>query len=78
MVCGGGKTAALGILATKREVKELQSKLLTMRRKAEVITAELQTLNYVRVDLESKIEGFDRDQRKHEKSLLEYDFQLGT
>ena len=78
LVCGGGQTEALGILATKREVKELQSKLLTMRSRAEVITTELQTLNHVQVDLESKIAGFEGDQRKHEKSLLEYDLQLGT
>ena len=78
LVYGGAKAEARGILATKREIKELRDRLGGMQRETAELTGELEKLDHAITDGMAALATLDTERRSHEKALVELDLQLGT
>ena len=76
LVYGGAKAEARGILATKREIKELRDRIGGMQREAAELTGELEKLDRAIADGMAALATLETERRSHEKALLELDLQL--
>lgn len=76
LVYGGAKAEARGILATKREIKELRDRMGGMQREAAELAGELDKLDRAIADGMAALATLDTERRSREKALLELDLQL--
>ncbi|MBI1874625.1 MAG: chromosome segregation protein SMC [Acidobacteria bacterium] len=78
VVSGGDRTEARGILATKREIKELHERSGGERTALERLAREMRTLDETIAGLTAAIGSMQADEHLREKEILSYEMQLGN
>ena len=76
VVTGGGRDEARGILATKREIKELRERIAEEQSALQVLTAELLAFDSVISQIDASIAEMVTAQHGHEKAIVGIDLQL--
>ena len=76
LVEGGARGEARGILATKREIKDLRARAAEQEAAVVRITGELALLDAVIADAESAIAALQADTHEHEKAIVGFELRL--
>ena len=76
LVSGGGRSAARGLLATKREIKELRARIVADEEAVAGLHAEVARLEAEAARAAEALEGLKRDGHEHEKTLVGLDADL--
>ena len=76
LVSGGSRAEARGILETKREIKELRSRIASDRGALERLAQETSELDGAIVQATNSIAALNADYHRHEKAAVAYDAQL--
>jgi chromosome segregation protein len=76
LVTGGARTESRGILATKREIKELRDAVAEQQRTLEVLTGEAAQFEHAIVQLSAALVAVTSDIHGQEKSLVGLEGQL--
>ncbi len=77
LVAGGAKVESRGILATRREIKELRERVGRDRQLLAQLAAEVASLDARIVEATSAIGVLQEEEHVHEKALVGHDAQLG-
>ncbi|MBI4478226.1 MAG: chromosome segregation protein SMC [Acidobacteria bacterium] len=78
LVSGGERTEGLGILTTRREIKELHSRIGVERDALERLSAEMQALHARIGELVTAIGSMQADAHAREKEILSCELQLAN
>ncbi|HET9263228.1 MAG TPA: chromosome segregation protein SMC [Vicinamibacterales bacterium] len=78
VVEGGLRAEARGILATKREIKELRGKSEEQRSLVERLREEIAGLDVSVASVESAIMSLQGEQHRQEKAMIGFELQLGA
>ena len=73
---GGGKREALGILATKGEIKKIREKMVSEEEAVERLNGEVASFAGVATRAEAALSALQADEHKGEKELLGLELQL--
>jgi len=76
MVSGGAKAESRGILATKREIKELRERIVTDRAALAQLIDQASTLNVAIAEATTAIASLTAEQHRQEKEIVSHDAQL--
>ena len=76
LVSGGAKVESRGILATKREIKELRERIATERESLARLVEETSTLELAIAQATSAIAGLQAEQHRQEKEIVGHEAQL--
>ena len=76
LVSGGGKSAARGLLATKREIRELRARIATAEAAVASLHDEMARLESEATRAANALEGLRRDEHEEEKTLVGLDADL--
>jgi chromosome segregation protein len=76
LVDGGGKAEARGILATKREIKDLRDRIEAARQTVDRIGEEMRGIERAIAQHEQVLSALTSEQHDHEKTLLALRLQL--
>ena len=76
LVQGGGKQQARGILATKREIKELKERIAVVQADVQRLGEEIVSLNTTTARAEAALAGLQTEQHEQEKVILGTELQL--
>ena len=76
LVSGGGRSAARGLLATKREIKELRARIIAEDEAIAGLHDEMTRLEAEAARAAEALEGLKRDEHEHEKTLVGLDADL--
>ena len=76
LVQGGGKQQARGILATKREIKELKERIAVAQADVQRLGEEIGSLDATTVHAEAALAGLQTEQHEQEKAILGTELQL--
>ena len=76
LVQGGGKQQARGILATKREIKELKERIAVAQADVQRLGEEIATLDATTARAEAALAGLQTEQHEQEKAILGTELQL--
>ena len=74
-VDGGAKAEALGILATKRQIRDLEAQIATEKTAVERLTAAIAEHDATAAATETALGDLQRQRHQHEKSMLGHDMQ---
>jgi chromosome segregation protein len=75
---GGRRAEARGILATKREIKELRERVEQERLEAERLRGEVTRLDALTAETQSAIGALQAEQHRQEKAALGFEMQAST
>ncbi len=78
VVEGGARAGARGILATKREIKELRERADVERASVERLRAEISTLDVTVAELESGIMSLQSELHRQEKAVFGFELQVAN
>ncbi len=78
LVSGGVKGEGLGILATKREIKELEQRTATERAGVHRLTGEIGELDLAAQQAETALDELRLEQHQQEKAMLGHEMQLAS
>ena len=78
LVDGGAKGEALGILATKREIKELDERIAVEREVVRRLTGEIAELDAAIGSAENALTELRQEQHQQEKAILGHEMQLAA
>ena len=78
VVEGGVRAEATGILATKREIKELRERADEQRAAVDRVREELAALDLRIAAAESATASLQGEQHRQEKAMVGFDLQIGT
>jgi len=78
LVDGGGRGEALGILATKREIKELDERIATEQQVVRRLTEEIAELDTATGCAETALSELRHEQHQQEKTILGHEMQLAV
>ena len=78
VVEGGVRAEARGILATKREIKELRERVDSMRATVERVREELAAVDIRIANAESAAASLQGEQHRQEKATVGYELQIGS
>ena len=76
LVSGGGRSAARGLLATKREIKELRARIVADDEAIAGLHHDMTRLEAEAGRAAEALEGLKREQHEHEKTLVGLDADL--
>ena len=76
LVSGGGRSAARGLLATKREIKELRARIVAEDEAVAGLHDEVARLEAEAARAAETLEGLRADAHEHEKALVGLDAEL--
>jgi chromosome segregation protein len=76
LVSGGAKAESRGILATKREIKELRERIATDRTALAQLVDEAAALNLAIAEATTAIASLTAERHRHEKEIVGHDAQL--
>ncbi len=76
LVSGGAKVESRGILATKREIKELRERIAGEQEALERLSSEASDLEIVMAQASSAISALHDEQHRQEKAVVAHDAQL--
>jgi chromosome segregation protein len=76
LVSGGAKVESRGILATRREIKELRERLLTERQSLARFAEETATLELAIAQAASAIAALNAEQHRQDKAIVAYEAQV--
>jgi chromosome segregation protein len=77
LVSGGAKVESRGILATKREIKELRERIVSDRETMARLGEEVAALDVTIAQAVSAIAGLTAEQHRQEKEIVGHEAQLG-
>ena len=77
LLSGGGRSAARGLLATKREIKELRARIAAAEEAISGLHEDVTRLEGAATRAAAALEALRRDEHEHEKALIGLDMQLG-
>ena len=75
LVDGGGKGEALGILATKREIKELDARILAEQEVVRRLADEITERDAKLARAEAALSELQQEQQQHDKAMLGHEMQ---
>ena len=78
VVEGGTRGEARGILATKREIKELRESLVDERARVERLREEIAALDVIVASAESAIASVQAELHRQEKAIVGFELQLSS
>jgi chromosome segregation protein len=76
LVIGGGREDARGILATKREIKELRERLAADQASVHALTEQIAELDTTVAQAEATIKGHEAERHRQEKAILQAELQV--
>jgi len=76
LVSGGGRSAARGLLSTKREIKELRARIVAEEEAVAGLHADVARLEAEAARAAEALEGLKREGHEHEKTLVGLDADL--
>ncbi len=75
LVSGGASEDGLGILATKRELRELEERIETERQQVDALSAEITQLGFTIGQTEEGLEQLQQERYQQEKTLLGHEMR---
>jgi chromosome segregation protein len=76
LVFGGARTEARGILATKREIKELRARVTEQEQAVTRLSGEVSALDAVMSDHDAAIATLTTESHEHEKAIVGFELRL--